>query len=212
MINMENAVSAGHKASPEGKISFEEFLAWADEDINAEWEDGEVVLMSPTSRLHQQLFTWLTVLLHSFVRHHKLGEVIPAPFLLRLQKSEQAREPDLLFIKTAHFDRLHDTYLEGPADLVIEIISPESISRDRGRKFVEYEAEGIAEYWLLDPIRKQAEFYQLGEDGHYHMALPDGDGFYHSRSVEGFWLRPEWMWQDPLPNELEILRQLKVLN
>jgi hypothetical protein len=69
-----------------------------------------------------------------------------------------------------------------------------------------------AEYWLLDPIRKQAEFYQLGEDGHYHMALPDGDGFYHSRSVEGFWLRPEWMWQDPLPNELEILRQLKVLN
>ncbi|MEJ7756097.1 MAG: Uma2 family endonuclease [Nocardioidaceae bacterium] len=59
---------------------------------------------------------------------------------------------------TASFQK---TYLDGAADLAIEIISPESIGRDRGEKFVEYEAAGIREYWLIDPERRQAEFYRL---------------------------------------------------
>jgi hypothetical protein len=37
------------------------------------------------------------------------------------------------------------------------------------------------------------------------------DGVYTSAAVTGFWLRPEWMWQTPLPDEIEILRQLGVL-
>jgi Uma2 family endonuclease len=211
MINVQRAITDWQKTAPEGKITFEEFLAWADEDTHAEWEDGEVVFMSPTSRRHQQLARWLTMILDQYIQFHQLGELVQALFILRLQATEQAREPDLLFIKTAHLDRLHETYVEGPVDLVVEIVSPESISRDRGRKFVEYKAEGISEYWLLDPIRKQAEFYRLGEDGRYRVTSPDAEGIYRSCSVEGFWLRPAWMWQDPLPNELEILRQLEVV-
>ena len=46
-------------------------------------------------------------------------------------------------------DRVHRTYLDGPADLVVEIVSPESAGRDRGEKYYEYEAAGIPEYWLL---------------------------------------------------------------
>ena len=58
----------------------------------------------------------------------------------------------------------------GRPDLIVEIISPESISRDQGRKLVEYESEKVFEYWLIDPIRKEAEFYQLGEDNLYHQS------------------------------------------
>lgn len=147
-----------------------------------------------------------------FVRHRRLGRILQAPFTIRLNVSEQGREPDLLFIGTAKFAQLHSGFLDGPPDLVVEIISPESIDRDRGRKFVEYEAERIPEYWLIDPIREQAEFYRLGSDNYYHQALPDADGIFQSESVPGFWLRVAGMWEDPLPDELGILRELGVFS
>jgi Uma2 family endonuclease len=92
--------------------------------------------------------------------------------------------------------------------LVIEIISPESRARDSGDKFYEYEQGGVREYWLIDPIRRQAEFYQLGEDGIYRLAsIIDEDGIYHSRALEGLWLRVEWLWLDPMPRLMDVLRQ-----
>ncbi len=199
------------KAAPQGKITFEEFLAWDNEDSQVEWEDGEVIIMSPISLRHQDLASWLEILLRVYVRYHKLGRVIDAPFLVRLQITQQGREPDLFFVKNENMDHLHNTYFEGPPDLMVEVVSPESVSRDRGRKFVEYEKEGVPEYWLLDPIRQQAEFYQRGTDGFYHLSLPDAKGVYHSLSVDGFWLNLAWLWQDPLPDELSILGQLGVL-
>jgi len=208
---MEQTGLIDRKALPQGKISFEEFLAWADEDTHAEWEDRGVVMASPASRRHQDLSTWLTMVLGFYIRHHKLGWMSHAPFLIRLQKSQQGREPDFIFLKNENRARLQETHLDGPADLVVEIASPESVGRDRGRKFLEYETEGIPEYWLIDPVRRQVEFYRLGDDQHYHLTLPDADDLYYSLSVTGFWLKVDWLWQDPLPDELDILRQLGVL-
>lgn len=196
------------------KLSFDEFLAHLDHsdvEIRAEWEDGRVQNMSPVSRIHQQLSGWLYILLHTFVRRRQLGEVLQAPFLMRLHQADQAREPDLAFVRAANRGRIRPTYLDGPADLVVEIISPESVHRDRGRKFMEYEAEGIGEYWLIDPIHRLAEFYRLGDDDHYHQVLPDEHGLFHSASVEGFWLQVDWLWQSPLPDELDILHQLHIV-
>jgi Uma2 family endonuclease len=82
---------------------------------------------------------------------------------------------------------------------------------DRGDKFLEYEAGCIPEYWLIDPGRKQAEFYQLDEEGHYRAILPDENGVYHSKVIHGFRLRVEWLWQRPLPPVLEVLKELKVI-
>jgi Uma2 family endonuclease len=194
------------------KLSFEAFLDHVDEDSHAEWVDGEILMASPASLKHQDLSGWLTTILRLFVRTKKLGQVLDSPFLVRLQVSDQAREPDLLFLKTENLGRLKETYVEGPPDLVIEIISPESIDRDRGRKFVEYEQEGIPEYWLLDPLRQQAEFYRRGEDELFHVVLPNAEGLYHSEAVAGFWLQTDWLWQSPLPDEFSILRQLGVLD
>ena len=199
---MEKVELTDRKAPPLGKIKFEEFLEWADEDTQAEWEDGEVIMASPASRRHQDLNVWLASILSIYIRQRKLGWLTSAPFLTRLRVANQGREPDLIFLKTEHLGRLQETYLDGPADLVVEIVSLESVSRDRGRKFVEYESEGIPEYWLIDPIRRQAEFYRLGDDQHYHLALPNAEGIYPSFSVAGFWLRVDWLWQEPLPDNI----------
>ncbi len=190
---------------PEKKMTYEEFLAWADEDTYAEWVDGEILMVSPASRRHQKIVGFLTTVLSAFVERHNLGEVIAAPFQMKLQHS--GREPDVLFVAREHLDRLQEAYLEGPADLVVEVVSPESASRDRGEKFYEYEAAGIAEYWLIDPIREVGEFYRL-EKGHYQPILVGREGVFHSSVVLGFWLKVEWLWQDPLPRLIDILREV----
>ena len=196
---------------PKENMSYEEFLNWCDEDTLAEWVDGEIIMSLPASKRHQDLDDFLVSLLRFYIEMNGLGVVLSMPFQMKLGPDLPGREPDLLFVSTANLHRLQETYLNGPADLAVEIISKESIGRDRGDKFVEYETAGVPEYWLIDPIRQQAEFYRIGSDNHYHPVLPDAEGIYHSQVVPGFWLRVSWLWREPLPRILDVLRELGVL-
>ncbi|MGE3913974.1 MAG: Uma2 family endonuclease, partial [Chloroflexota bacterium] len=85
---------------------------------------------------------------------------------------------------------------------------PESDQRDRSEKFQEYEAAGVPEYWLIDPLRHEALFYVLGEDALYHLRLPSPEGVYTSIMLEGFRLRPDWLWRRPLPSPEAALAEL----
>ncbi len=194
---------------PKERMTWEEFLEWCDEDTHAEWVNGEIIMASPANRRHQQVKMFLASLLNHFVLAKQLGVVLDAPFLMRLPNAPSGREPDVLFIRKQNLSRLRDTYLNGPADLVVEIISPESIGRDRGEKFVEYEQAGVPEYWLLDHDRRRAEFYQLDSSGFYRLIEPDARGIYRSKVVEGFWIQAEWLWQEPLPLEEEVLKEIR---
>jgi Uma2 family endonuclease len=199
------AATALEQADRPPRMSYEEFLAWADEDVHAEWVNGEVIVSSPASDQHQDIVRFLTAVLSAFVETHRLGIIRPAPFQMRLSGS--SREPDLFFLSNAHLDRRRENY--GPADVVIEVLSPESAARDRGEKFYEYEAAGVGEYWLIDPIREQAEFYRLGSDGRYRLVLPDAEGRFVSQLIEGFALRVDWLWRRPAV--LDALRELGVV-
>jgi Uma2 family endonuclease len=128
---------------------------------------------------------------------------------MRLHSAPKSREPDLVFIGNAYLDRVHENHVDSPVDLVVEIVSPESVARDRGEKFIEYEAEGIPEYWLIDPIRRRAEFYQLDGEGRYQQISP-ADGVYRSRILIGFGLKVSWLWQSPLPRLAQVLRETSV--
>lgn len=130
---------------------------------------------------------------------------------MHLQTPPRGREPDLMFLAQEHRDRLRETYLEGPADLVIEIISPESRLRERGEKFAEYEMAGVREYWLLDPERQRADWYRLDPEGRYRLAEADPAGLYHSQVIPGFRLRVQWLWQIPLPPVLTVLKEMGLI-
>jgi Uma2 family endonuclease len=188
-----------------GKISYEEFLR-SSEHVWAEWIDGEVIALSPASKRHRLLVSFLTALLQHFVEAHQLGLVIPAPFQMKTAADLPGREPDILFIANEHTDRLKETYLAGPADVVVEVTSPESLVRDRGDKFSEYERGGVGEYWLLDPLRQLAEFYRL-DKGVYRLAPADETGIYRSALIVGLWLRTGWLWQEPLPPLMSVLKE-----
>jgi Uma2 family endonuclease len=200
---------APERPVPPAPMSFEQFLAWCDEDTHAEWVDGEIVLMSPSSVRDLRLIQFLFDLVRAFVVPHQLGEVFIHGLIMRLASYPSGREPDLLFLAAEHADRLKDTYLDGPADLAVEIVSPDSVERDRGEKFAEYEAGGVPEYWQVDPLRQEASFYQLGSDGRYRPGPTDEDGFYHSLVLPGFRLRPDWLWQRPLPPIADMVHQIE---
>src|SRR5437667_9683167 len=90
--------------APPARMTYEEFLEW-DDGIWAEWVDGEVILMSPASKRHQSLMRFLMVLLSHFVEAKGIGEVLTAPFQMKLSTRSSGREPDLIFVSKAHLGR-----------------------------------------------------------------------------------------------------------
>lgn len=204
------SAEAEARPKPVGKISYEEFLEWYDEG-HAEWVDGEIIMGQPPTFEHQADSDFLTTMLRLYVEARDLGVLVSAPFQMRLKDQKSGREPDLLFISKQNTGKITRTYLDGAADLVIEIISPESVGRDRGDKFVEYEAAGVREYWLIDPQRKQAEFYVLDDENRYQLVLSGKEGRFESRVLEGFYLQIEWLWQKPLPKVIPILKEMGIL-
>src|SRR5207302_174020 len=106
---------------PPGKMTYEEFLDWAGEDDWVEWVDGEVIRLSPATNRHQRLVRFLSTITSMFIARRLGGEILFAPFQMKTGPSLPGREPDLLYVAPEHMNRLRDVYLDGPADLVVEI-------------------------------------------------------------------------------------------
>ncbi|MBF0474865.1 MAG: Uma2 family endonuclease [Deltaproteobacteria bacterium] len=187
------------KAPAPPRMAYEEFLDWADDGTSAEWINGEVIFMGPASRQHQELIVSLSSLLTFFVQWHRLGTIFVAPFQMKTGPDLPGREPDILFIGRDHLDRIKNTYLDGPADLAVEIVSVDSLTRDRTEKYREYEQGGVREYWLIDPLHHQAEFYHLGDDGSYYPIRIGEDHIFYSRVLPGLWLDLDWLWLESGP-------------
>ena len=186
------------------RMSYEEYLRWADEDVLAEWVNGEVIVHMPPRYVHQDIVTFLAAVLRLFVSFYKLGAVLTAPFEMRLSPEGPSRQPDILFVSKEHQDRLTEERLEGPADLVVEVISEDSVRRDRVEKFQEYERFGVREYWVIDsrPGQRSADFWVRGEDGLFEAGEVSEEGIFRSTVLPGFWLKLDWLWSRPLPDPL----------
>ncbi len=192
----------------EREISYEDFLDLCDEDTLAEWVNGKIERYSPASNVHQDIVRWLTSVLSVYVEARELGIIRPAPFQMKTGPDLPGREPDVIFLRKENLGMLKETYLDGPADLVIEVVSEESLLRDRGEKFAEYEIGGVKEYWIIDPESKRADFFVL-KAGRYERRVEDAEGIYHSEIIQGFWLRVAWLWD--LPPVLDVLKELGLI-
>jgi Uma2 family endonuclease len=87
----------------------------------------------------------------------------------------------------------------------VEIVSPESAERDRGDKLTEYEAAGVQEYWLFDPLRQEASIYSLAKDGRYRRLPLDAAGSIVSYLLPGFVLDPALLWREEMPTGPELI-------
>lgn len=182
-------------------VSYEEYLALDTPPPRVEWVAGEVIDMGEITFAHAYLVQWLVRVLGAFVESKSLGVVLFEPFNMKLPGRPSGRCPDIMFIAEARRSLIGEKDLDGPADLVVEVVSPTSGPTDRGIKFYEYEAGGVREYWLLDPQRQRAEFYVL-VDGRY-QAIEPRDGAYTSAVLSGLDLLVDWFWSLPPVAEVE---------
>jgi Uma2 family endonuclease len=134
-------------------MTHDAFLDWLGEDEtrHGEWVDGEVIVFMPTTVFHARMAGFLYALLSFYVRYRGLGEVLASSLHMRVRAGRSSREPDLFFVAHDSPSRLIGAHLEGPADLVVELVSDGSVRRDRLDKVAEYAQAGVPEYWLLDP-------------------------------------------------------------
>src|SRR5438105_350151 len=97
---MAMTVQTAPRRSPEipSGMTYDEFLDWLDEDTRAEWVDGQVIIMSPASYVHQSIVNFIANILTLFVDAHDCGEVIPGPFQMKLPVRPSGREPDVFFV------------------------------------------------------------------------------------------------------------------
>ena len=188
--------------------SYQDYQVLAGETGHAEWVNGEIIAFMPPLVHHQALIAFLMKLVGMFVDLFGTGQLIVAPFELWLTPDGNIREPDLMFIAQDHLDRVMTERINGAPDLIVEIVSDDSMYRDRVDKFDEYEAGGVPEYWIIDnrPGRQRAYFYQLAANGQYLTIPLDESGAYHSRVLPSFWLNVEWLWE--MPNTLPLLLQI----
>jgi len=170
-------------------LTFEQYLEQF-MGVRCEWIAGTVISTPSAGRNHNDLIVYLSTLLATYFELKPIGEVIHSPFTMWLKQLERGREPDLMVLLNGNPNTLTDTYLDGPADICIEIVSPESVERDQSAKFMEYERGGVAEYWLIDYLHRQAHFYHL-TDGRYQEREADSEGYYQTDCLPGLRLEVE---------------------
>lgn len=192
------------------RMPYEEYLKYVDDSAHSEWVDGDVTIFMRPTLMHQLISQFLTLLISRYVRVLGLGLLVYAPFEMKLREGRSYREPDLLFVRASERARLTNQRLTGPADLVIELLSDESVARDQREKFREYEAAGIGEYWLIDPRAEPpiVTMYALEADGRYAPIPADERGRLHSRVLAGLWVDPAWFRSFPFPDELTLLHEM----
>jgi len=197
------------KPLPKLEMTEEEFVAWCDSDTRAEWVDGKVIIMSPSSVNQDDLNNWLSAILRHYLEHHDLGRVMGPNVTARFASQRRRRVPDLLVALKPRLHLIMENHFEGAPDLIIEITAPESQTRDRREKYLEYEKAGVREYWIIDPISEQLEAYVL-KRGKYVEMEPEKE-IWHSTVLNGFYLKSSWLWRTPLPKLVTIAKELGVI-
>jgi Uma2 family endonuclease len=193
------------------RVSYSDFLIGADAGEHVEWVDGKVVEMSPVSQEHSDVGLFLLRLISAFVEAGRLGKVFYGPFQMKSGPELPGRSPDILFVARQNLVRLKRLHLEGPADLVIEIVSERCRQLDSVEKLREYEKGGVPEYWVVDPARSEALFYHLEFKGRYRPTAIEPDGVFRSRALPGMWIQTGWLWQKPLPAVMDVLRTWRLV-
>jgi Uma2 family endonuclease len=136
-------------------------------NLPVELWDGELVMSPAPSFKHQEIVDRFHDVLKAWVRKHRLGKTAIAPLDMVLTPT-RATQPDVVFISNERLGIIQEQ-LRGAADLVAEVISPESRRRDRIDKRDLYEQHGVREYWLIDPEAGTVEVLHL-ESGAYKLA------------------------------------------
>ena len=151
----------------------------------AEFINGEIVIHSPVNKAHNDVTTFLYPLLSVYVDKHQLGYIGINKIMIQFTRNDY--EPDICFFDKKIAKTFTPTQsLFPPPNLVVEILSKRTARHDRDVKFQDYQAHGVEEYWIIEPIKKIVEQYRLDTKQTYELILKAGTGTITCLPVKGF--------------------------
>lgn len=176
-----------------GPYTWRDFIE-LDEDDPRELLDGYLVEIEVPTFTHERIVDELSFRLNQWARPRQAGQVLGSGYKLRIN-DRRAWMPDLQFYRSGNSPEDQEQGLEhGHPDLVIEVISPSSSSKDRVQKRHDYAAIGVPEYWLIDPQARILE-RQVLREGAYLMVEPiGGDVIFRPESFEGLEIDLGLLW------------------
>jgi Uma2 family endonuclease len=159
----------GSDAVPPGrsglKLTYDDFLLFPDDGKRHELIDGEHYVTASPNMKHQQVLLNLTLLIGNWLAAHPIGRMFFAPFDVLFSNFDVV-EPDLLYLSNARLaDVATPQHIRGAPELVVEIASPSTRSRDETVKRRLYERFAVAEYWVVDPDIDVVRIYRRDGSG-----------------------------------------------
>ncbi|MBI3303171.1 MAG: Uma2 family endonuclease [Deltaproteobacteria bacterium] len=186
-------------------ISEEEFYRLADEDSDWEYLDGRIVMHSPASDRHEDLFRFLLTLLSAYLDEKRDAVVRGSRYPMHLD-ARWSPEPDILVVRANRRQLMTPRRLEGPADMVIEIASESDPGLDYREKLPRYRQAGIEEIWIINPFENEILVEVKTASGYTTQVLSSGRP--ESKVLPGFWIEVSWLWQEELPPTLRCLQEI----
>lgn len=160
----------------------------ADENELYELINGKLMKRASPTTAYQRMVKKLSMKMDAFINKKKLGELFFAPIDVVLDEHNMV-QPDILFVSEQKHDIVQEAYIAGVPDLVVEILSPSSIARDRDTKMKLYAQFKVSEYWIVDPLAPCIEVYKLGENVYNLYSYVYEKGEVESTILEKFKLK-----------------------
>ena len=134
------------------------------DDQRVELIDGVFYDMGAPALIHQRILTRLHLLFEECIEEHGENcEVWLSPCDVRLDRDNYTMvQPDLLVI-CGEYD-LRAIRFEGAPDLVVEILSPSTRSKDMVLKLYKYQQAGVREYWIIDPKHQKVTVHRFEDE------------------------------------------------
>ncbi len=163
----------------EERFTYGNYRIWPE---NERWEliNGVAYDMSPApSRSHQNILGELFFQFRSQLAD-RMCRAYLAPFDVRLPEGDEVDDdivtvvqPDIVVV--CDRNKLDDKGCKGAPDLIIEIISPSTASKDLHEKFKLYERAGVKEYWIVHPRDRTVMVFRRESDGFGRAAMFAGE-------------------------------------
>jgi Uma2 family endonuclease len=180
------------------------FDEMVDPDTRAELLDGVMIMHSPAAIDHDDVCGFIRTLWRCFASRRKLGRVLGPDSIVHLATCRKFC-PDAYFVRKPRLKRRTREF-EGTPDGVLEVLSPSNREYDLEDKRPAYQQAGVGEIWFVDVDNRQVMVDRKTRRRYSEEVITSGR--VHSEVLTGFWLDADWLWSDPLPDELECLEKI----
>jgi Uma2 family endonuclease len=160
------------------RITAQEFFELPESNTLIELLDGEVIVSPTPTPKHQDATGNIYFLLRQLVPAIG-GKVFAAPLSVYLDE-DNVPEPDVIWVAANSRCISTETRLEGPPDLLVEVLSPSTAHKDKIQKFKLYERHGVRGYWIVDTAHRLLEAWTLVEGRFVSLGIFGPDDTFQS--------------------------------